>query len=492
MSAVGHDALAIDEKKLMRKIDYRIIPWLSLLYLLSYLDRSTIGNARLYHMEADLHVTDSQYLVALSTFFITYSLLEFASNAIMKRLSPSLWLTFLITMWGVVTLLHGFVRNYGQLVACRVILGVFEAGLAPGMAYYLSSWYKKSELGTRVAIYCTAATLAGAIGGLLAAGISRMNGVAGKPAWAWIFIIEGGFTILIGIVSFWVLQDFPVSAKFLTEDERQFVIQRLQRDQQFSAAGEKFEMRFLKQAVMDKKTWISMGIFMGCDGPLYAFLMFAPTIINEVSGIILSDPKGFTANMANLLSVPVYAWATIMTLVVGVFGDRYIQRSYLNMFRAYLILTMSRTAGVSYFACYLAAGAIYPLIRDAWVSSNNEGSLKRGSVLGLCIGWGNLQGAVTSNVYRAKDSPWYSLGHGIILIYISIALVFTALYRAVLNAENMRRARGERDEIIVLHEIRSIEERSAHVARGAENTFESVDEARREKGDNWSGFRYSL
>lgn len=105
-----------------------------------------------------------------------------------------------------------------------------------------------------------------------------MNGVAGKPAWAWIFIIEGGFTVLIGIASFWVLQDFPVSAKFLTEDERecalcmiradsklrnnafligQFVIQRLQRDQQFSAAGEKFELRYLKQAVMDKKTWIS-------------------------------------------------------------------------------------------------------------------------------------------------------------------------------------------------------------------------------------------
>ena len=126
---------------------------------------------------------------------------------------------------------------------------------------------------------------------------------------------------------------------------------------------------------------------------------------------------------------------------------------------------------------------------------------------------GNLQGTVTSNVvrisicptwlqslttklllqYRAKDSPWYSLGHGIILIYISIAIVFTAIYRAVLNAENMRRARGERDEIIVLDEIRSIEgRRGAHAARGAENTFESVDEARREKGYNWSGFRYSL
>ncbi|KLO13925.1 MFS general substrate transporter [Schizopora paradoxa] len=471
----------IDERALLRKIDFRVIPWLALLYLLNSLDRSNIGNARLYNMETDLHMNDNQYLVALTTFFFPYAAFEMPSNVALRKLRPSRWLSFLILGWGVIMTLHGIVTNYGGLIALRVLLGLFESGLYPGIAFYLSSWYRKSELGTRIALFFTSATIAGAFGGLLAAAISNMNGIAGKPGWSWIFILEGIFTVLVGVASFWIVQDFPETAKFLTEDERLFVIQRLQQDQQLSAGGEAFKLKFVWQALSDKKTWIAMGIYMGFDGPLFAFSLFLPTIINEVS---------FQATAANLLSVPVYAWACLVTLGVGLLGDKIGQRAYINILLfsggliGYIILVASRNAALSYFACFLAASGIYPLIRAAWVSANTEGSYKRSAVLGLAIGWGNLNGAVTSNVYRAKDKPWYSLGHGIVLAYIGIGIVSSIIMRIVLKAENDRRARGERNEHIA-SVGENLDEKDA-------NVYESIEDARRERGDMYSGFKYTL
>jgi len=235
-----------------------------------------------------------------------------------------------------------------------------------------------------------------------------MNGVAGKPGWSWIFILEGIFTVIIGVASFWIVQDFPDTAKFLSKEERSFVIQRLQQDQQFSAGGEAFDLKYVWQALSDKKTWVAMGIYMGFDGPLFAFSLFTPTIINEL---------GFKATAANLLSVPVYAWACLVTLGVGVFGDKFGQRAYINIglftggLIGYIILIISRNAALSYFACFLAASGIYPLIPNsvAWVSANTEGSYKRSAVLGLAIGWGNLNGAVTSNVVSDRPPDTHAL-----------------------------------------------------------------------------------
>ncbi|KAH8120224.1 MFS general substrate transporter [Phellopilus nigrolimitatus] len=483
--AITHDNSYVDEKKLLRKIDLYIIPWLALLYLLNFLDRANIGNAKLYNMEEDLHITDSQYLIALTTFFFPYALFELPSNVLLKKLRPSRWLSFLMLMWGITMTLHGVVKDYGGLITLRVFLGLFESGLYPGIAFYLSCWYKRTELGTRVAFFFTSATVAGAFGGLLAAAISKMDGIGGKPAWAWIFILEGLFTVLAGIASFWIVQDFPDTARFLTEKERAFVVNRLQSDQQFSAGGEAFRMKYVWQCLADKKTWIAMGIYMGFDGPLFAFSFFTPTIISQL---------GFKATAANLLSVPVYAWACIVTCIVGLVGDKIGQRAYINMVLfagliGYIILIVSRNYALSYFACFLAASGIYPLIPNsvAWVSANTEGSYKRSAVLGLAIGWGNLNGAVSSNVYRAKDAPWYSLGHGIVLAYIAIGFLSSLLMRVVLKAENERRARGERNETIGVLNASTIRNGEREV-----KVYESVEAAKIDKGDYWSGFKYTL
>ncbi|KAG6811883.1 hypothetical protein H0H92_005409 [Tricholoma furcatifolium] len=432
------DVSGVDEKRLLRKIDFALIPWLSLLYLLSFLDRTSIGNAKLYKLEQDLHITDEQYLLALTIFFISYALFEVPSNVFLKRLRPSVWLSFLMVGWGVMMTLQGVVHNFGGLMGMRWMLGMFEAGLFPGVNYYLSCWYKRSEFGLRAAIFFSAASVSGAFGGLLAAAISNMDGVGGKPAWAWIFILEGLATFVAGLLSFWIIQDFPDTAKFLSDAERTVVIRRLQEDDQFSAAGERLRWKYIFDAIRDWKTWVGR----------------------------------FEATPANLLTVPVYAFAGIVTCTVGYFADRYGHRGYINL-----------TPALSYFAVYMATCGIYPVIPNtiAWVSNNVEGSYKRSVVLAMVIGYGNLNGAVSSNMYRARDKPWYRLGHGLVLMYIGLGVIATIVYHVFLVKENARRARGERDEII---------------GDGAGNEkngrFATVEEAKRAKGDSWSGYVYTV
>ncbi|KAJ3721532.1 MFS general substrate transporter [Lentinula raphanica] len=465
------DTNGVDEQKLMRRIDLHVIPWLAMLYFLNFMDRGNIGNAKLYGMTTNIDhpISDTQYLIALTVYFFPYALLEPASNVILRRLKPSLWLSSLIFCWGVVVICHGFIQSYGGLV---------KAGMYPGIVFYISSWYKRSEMGSKIAFFFSSATLSGAFSGLLSVAIHNMDGVGGLAGWRWIFILEGLFTVIVALLSFWVIQDYPEAARFLTEEERVFVIRRLKDDVRLSAAGEKFKKKYVWQSLRDWKTWVAMGIYMGFDGPLYAFSLFLPTIINEV-GKILSR---FTATKANLLTIPPYAWGCITTVAVGVLGDRIGTRYYMSLFlfatgaAGYIILIASRSPALSYFAVFLAA--------SAWVAGNVEGAYKRSVTLGMAIGWGNINGAVTSNIYRSVDSPWYTMGHGIVLAYIGIGLICVTVMRIGLQRENARRDRGERDEVIDDLDNKNADDKNGH--------YPTVEAARLDKGDDWSGFRYSL
>ncbi|KAG6336022.1 hypothetical protein ID866_3057 [Astraeus odoratus] len=308
-----------------------------------------------------------------------------------------------------------------------------------------------------------------------------MDGVGGQPAWAWIFILEGLATVVAGVMSFWIIVDLPQDAKFLTEAERTVVIRRLQGDAQFSAAGEKLKWKYIKQSLTEWKTYLAMIVFAGIDMPLYTIALFLPSIINQL---------GYTATPANLLTVPVYVAACICTCGVGFLADRYSKRGLFNLIFlsiaviGYVILLASRNAKLSYIATFLAACGVYPCASNtvAWVSNNVEGSSKRSVSLAMLVSSGNIQGVISSNVYRANQAPRYTLGHSLVLMYIAIGIVSTLLLRFTLNAENARRDRGERDELVD----------NQDGGRAVNGHFSSMDEAKREKGDKWSGYRYTL
>lgn len=218
----------------------------------------------------------------------------------MKRLRPSVWITIIMFAWSVCMVAQGYVSNYAGLMATRVFLGLSEGGLFPGVSFYITQYYRRDECGIRMATFFSAATLAGAFGGILARGIAEMDGVGGRPAWSWIFALEGLASVLVSVAAYWCIRDYPRHRpKFLTAEELDEVQRRLREDTG-DFADQKVEMKYVLQALRDWKIWVHMFIFLGCFCPIYSYSLFAPTIVRGM---------GYTANSAQLMSVPPCALA---------------------------------------------------------------------------------------------------------------------------------------------------------------------------------------
>ncbi|KAL2267383.1 hypothetical protein VTJ83DRAFT_4660 [Remersonia thermophila] len=433
------------ERQLLWKLDLQIIPWLCILYLLAFLDRANIGNAKIAGLTKDLDLTTSQFNATLTIFFVSYSVFEPLTNVLLKRMRPSIFIPLIMLAWGLTMTFMGFVHNYAGLMAARWFLGLTEAGLFPGLNYYLSCWYKRSELGIRVAIFFSSAAIAGSFGGLLAAAIEQMHGVGGKPGWAWIFILEGLLTVVFAVASFWMVHDFPSEAKFLSREDLARVLRRLREDNQSSAEQESYSHGALWSSLLDWKMWLGMAIYMGTTVPLYAFSIFLPTIISEM---------GWATNVVQtqLYSVPPYVAAALLTVVVGWLADRTRTRGIYNLVSSSLgavgfaMLLGSTNPGVQYAGTFLGAMGIYPCISNTitWMANNVEGVYRRGIILGFVIGWGNLNGIVSSNIYFSP--PRYIEGHAIVLAFLAVFLFGGSLLMTVLlRVENKRRKAGKRD-----------------------------------------------
>lgn len=162
--------------------------------------------------------------------------------------------------WGTVMTLMGLVQSYHGLLIARVFLGVAEAGLYPGVAYYLTMWYRADELAFRQGLFFSAASVAGAFSGLLAYAISRMDGVGGYAGWRWIFILEGLLTVITAITAFFVLHDFPETASFLTAPERAWIVHRLRNQESKKSSrvvveDQRFQWKILRQGMYSSNQW---------------------------------------------------------------------------------------------------------------------------------------------------------------------------------------------------------------------------------------------
>lgn len=438
------------ERKLLWKIDLALMPWLCLLYLICFLDRTNIGNAKIAHLTKDIPMTTHEYNLTLTIFFISYAVFEPLANFLLKYTKPSIFIPLIMVLWGACMLGMGFVDSWSGLMAARWFLGVTEAGLFPGVNFYLSCWYKRNEFGVRAAIFFSAAALAGSFGGLLAAAIQNMDGIRGIAGWAWIFILEGLLTILVGIASFWMVHDFPAEARFLSKDDRSRVLLRLKRDNQSSAHHEEFKLEYLWAALKEWKMYNGALMYMGILMPLYSFSLFLPSIVQSMS---FTTPDNIIRNQ--LLSVPPYAAGAILTIVVGFMSDRLQNRAYFNFGIAwcgiigFTMIMASEKAGVQYAGTFLGAMGIYPAVSltIAWVANNVEGVYKRGIVMGFVIGWGNLNGVVSSNVYF--DPPRFFQGHGVIVGYLFCGVFCgSVLFWFLLRRENKARLSGKRDHLI--------------------------------------------
>ncbi|KAH7308437.1 major facilitator superfamily domain-containing protein [Stachybotrys elegans] len=454
-------------KKLLRKLDWRPLPTLSVL--------SNAGNARIFGFAEDANMTPTQFNLGLMVFFFTYGLWEPVSNVLLRRLGPKIWFPVIVTAWGTVTTLTCLVRSFGGFVAVRLTLGISEAGLYPGSYFILSMWYTPKELATRMAIFYGADTAAGAFSGVIAYGVGHLDGNHGYTAWQWLFLIEGVLTVAIGLMTFVFLPHFPHqydekrTTKWLTADELEYAKLRVKYASRPNAGTYEFQWSDVWAAAKDRKTWLMMMMFWwGGSIPTYSLSYTLPTMVRNL---------GYSAIRAQALTTPPYIFATIIYVLNGWLSDRF-QRRYASIMTCYTVglcgiimlwITVHHpnVSGVSYFAIFIAAAgysAQAPIV-SAWASNNMPNPSKRAASIGLLMLFGSVGGGgIGSNIYLAEQAPVYPLGFGFsVCATVLGAMIPATIHWWLMRRENKKREVLDADRMLAEHtadELSSMEEYS--------------------------------
>ncbi|KAJ5889521.1 hypothetical protein N7504_010331 [Penicillium tannophilum] len=436
------------ERVLTRKIDLHILPFVVLIYLFSFLDRVNIGNARLYGLEEDLGLVGDQYQIAVSILFVTYCFFEVPSNLVIKKLKPSRYIATIAVLWGIIATLTGITQNYGGLIACRVLLGVVEAGLFPGFLTYLTIFYNKREIALRTGYLFSSAAIAGAFGGLLAYGIGFMDGICGMRGWRWIMILEGIPTVILGVATWFFLADDPDTAYYLNEEERALVVRLRSRYVGQTESAQKFHWADVKEGALDWKIYaFCIGQF-GVDTMLYGYSTFLPTIIEGMGD--------WSVPQVQALTIPCYGLGAIAYLSVAWLSDRTQHRALFTcLFSAisvvgYGILISDSSSGVHYFGALMVALGLYVTVGLplAWLPTNLPRYGKRTFATGLQLTFGNISGVMSPFLYKNSEGPRFVRGNAVTLGLVGFAGVLYGVMWVCLHLINKRREQGLEDDKI--------------------------------------------
>ncbi|PHH61416.1 hypothetical protein CDD81_387 [Ophiocordyceps australis] len=423
-----------ETNELRSKIDRRLLPLLCVLYLLSCLDRSNLGNAKRAGLGEDLNFIGKQnFNVAISVFFPSYLVVQIPSNLCLRYTRPCLQIPTLMVAWSIVVIAMAFVKNFEGLVVTRCALGLAEGGVFPGLVYYLTRWYRRDQYGLRIAILFSAAVVGGSFNGFLGHAIMAMHGLAGLHGWSWLFIIEGTISLCIAGLAYRLMYDYPDKAKFLSRREKQAVLQRLEQDG--SCPRETFDFSAVRAALLDWKIWMHMVMTLGISIPLYSIAEFMPQVITDL---------GFSHDQAVAMAIPPHVAACIFVLAGGWATDRYQQRGIFIIGFCVLacigfaVLSTAQDNAVRYAACFLVTMGIYPIVPQdiAWNANNICGSTKRAVGIAMHIGFGNLGGAVAAFIIRQDDARRFITGHGILLLVTAASCLLAVFMTWHLRQEN--------------------------------------------------------
>jgi len=330
-------------KSAYRKIAFRLMPFLMLCYFCAYLDRVNVGFAKL-QMMSDLQFSEAVYGLGAGIFFIGYFLCEVPSNIVLHKVGARRWIARIMITWGILSGCFAFVQTEWQFYTLRFLLGVAEAGLAPGLLLYLTYWFPSYRRARMTVLWFIAIPISGMIGGPLSGLImDRMSGVHGWFGWQWMFLIEAIPTVLVGLLVLAVLKDSVQDANWLTQDEKNLVKQELAQDNQHKEGHGS-----VKEFVTDKRLWLLAGIYFCVVMGQYAITFWLPTLIRN-SGI--SD----NWHIGLLTSLP-YMCAIVVMILAGRSGDHFQER------RWHLIIPMCAGAIALTFATLFASNLTLSLI----------------------------------------------------------------------------------------------------------------------------------
>lgn len=304
------------EADVQRKVARRLIPFMFLLYVVSYLDRINIGFAAL-QMNKDVGLSDAAYGLGAGIFFLGYTVFEIPSNLLLHRLGPRIWIARIMITWGIVSAAMMFVRGETSFYVLRLLLGIAEAGFFPGMILYLTYWFPSAARAQAVALFMTATAVAGIIGGPISGALLTLSGLHGLAGWQWLFLLEGIPAVLLGFVVLAYLPDRPANATWLTTGERAWLLSRLEEDRARRPVADSHSLR---PALGNPQVWLLAVIYFTIVIGMYGITFWLPQIIQGFSG--------FSDFYVGLVSAVPYVAAAIAMVIAARHSDRTGERQW--------------------------------------------------------------------------------------------------------------------------------------------------------------------
>ncbi|KAI0474892.1 MFS general substrate transporter [Xylariaceae sp. FL0804] len=438
-----HNVDPVAERRLLWKFDLRILLTLSIMYFFNALDKGNLGNAKTAGLEDDLGLVGNQYNIMLSVFFIPYVLFAPLVGIIGKKWGPSRMLPTMMFTFGLMTLMTTVAHNFGGLVALRMILGLAEGAFFPLVIYYQTTFYRRGELATRLAIFYAISDIASGFSGLLAFGTFQITD-GPLPRWKYIFIIEGVGTIIFAIFAWFYLPVNGATAHFLSAEEKQLAFHRLQVDSS-SVVNQKFDLRDALQILKRPTSWVILLLEMCLGVPLQCVSLYLPTIIERL---------GYGTVKTNLYTVAPNVTAAVVLLILGCCSDLtkvrfpFVAAGFaftLTGFIIYTCVNVHTQLNVAYFATFMMSwGTSAPsVILDVWYNNNIANENQRILLTTIGVPAANVMGIVASNIFKPSEAPKYQTALITTATFGACGLLLTLGFGLWMMMDNKRRDKVE-------------------------------------------------
>ncbi|KAI4756362.1 MFS general substrate transporter [Aureobasidium sp. EXF-3400] len=444
-----------EEKSLLRKLDTRLVLFLALLYMLSFLDRSNIGNAKVAGLSTSLKLSPAQFEWLLTGFYMSYICFEWMT-LLYKIFPPHAYISICVLAWGCLASLQSVSTGFGSILILRILLGISEAAFGPGVPFYLSFFFKRNELAFRTGLFISAAPLASSFASTLAFAIVKLGKNTAIESWRILFIIEGFPSVLVAVWAWYVIPDSPSTAPWLSARERNIATLRLRKqmdtsqDDTFgSKQPKRFDWSAVRNTLRDPKSYLTAGCFFSLNVAFSSMPVFAP-----------DDSMGYSAVKAQGLAAPPHLFAFVVVLVTSVISDRLQSRSIPIIIHAslamagYLLLALAPTLHLSSTAQYMC---IFPITSGffsavttviVWTVNNQQSEEGRGSNVALMNVIGQLGPLLGTRLYPESDAPTYKKGHALCAGFMGLVALLAIILRLLLVRANasLREARTSATE----------------------------------------------
>ncbi|EHY52933.1 hypothetical protein HRR83_009383 [Exophiala dermatitidis] len=444
-----------EEEAVVHKLDRKLVLFLGFLYMLSFLDRSNIGNARIAGLEQDLSLTSSQYDWLLTAFYMTYIAFEWMI-LLYRLVPPHVYISMCVLSWGLVASMQSLTTSFRELLALRAILGVTEAAFGPGVPFYMTFFYKRSELAYRVGLQIAAAPLATSFASSLAWVIVKLSQNGPIAPWRTLFLVEGFPSVLAAVAAWYYIPDSPAKARYLTPRERKVAVLRLREEQPSSSRSDgpsnqpnRVNFHQVLDTIRDPKSYLTALMFLSVNVSFSSLPVFLPTIINSMS---------FSPLASQALAAPPYLLAFLFVLLIGRYSDKIPDSRSLFLMGVALLsafsyagialagylhesLGESGSITIRYVAVFGAAIGLFASVTliITWTLNNQATATGKGTGLTILNIVGQCGPLIGVHVFPKSQGPFYIQGMTICAAFMALGVAGLAgILRLVLQRENRK------------------------------------------------------